>query len=279
MSTISPAIPPLAVANKKIVADIAELVQTVTRSMSAGTVGELTITLLDPGLFTFGSALATADTPLTVGGGKYVITDREVASAAGTVTIRARSTLARKMRANVVTRHETKVSPGDWIKRRAKSHKGSAVVGPASKRGVISQSKRQSELDVLNGICTDPDWIWAEYGNVIYAGTAWYWHTGFRGHGLATWPVTWGTDPASDATDITGGLTPDDTTQRGRVEVTLPYDTGVRIAPLHRLQISGRGILDGIWLVTDSEATLDGVSDVRITAILPRRAHPKKGSS
>lgn len=275
MATAAPPVGSLIVGGAAMQGDLAELVQSITKDTRVGAVGELSIVLIDDRLATFRSGFANEGTPIQFGSGSYQVADRTIDRAGGLVTVRARSTLARAMRKKYRVAHEKKVSPAAWIKQIAKSHGGTAMCGASPVKGAISQSNKQSELDVLNSVCGDPDWIWAEYGNRIYAGTAYYWWEWTR---TKDWLISWQTNPATDAVNITGGFTPDDTDAFGTIDVTVAYELGIQMAPMHRLVLVDSAILDGVWLVTAAAPVMDGSSDVNITAIRPHKPHPKKGS-
>lgn len=283
MSTRSPKVDRLRVAGQKLKAELAELVTEVACDYGTESLAELRVVVADPALRFIRTPLATFNTTLTLDTEKWSVGAVEAALTGddlSTVTIAARSPLARTLRRKYKVSDTKKVSPSQWVTARVKSAGGTAVCQQSSKELDISQrggDQRQSELDVITGLASELDWAWVEHSNTFYFGSRfWAWQ---GGAGTPTWPVTWKTKSNSDAIALNWAVSDDNADEFATVDLELPYEAGERMRPWHRIRLRGAGVVDGTWLVESVAVTHDGISPVQISASQPRKPSPKKGSS
>lgn len=252
---------------KRITADLEGLVTSTSLDMGVEQVAQVSLVVVDPR-----EQLLRKDwrgSRLGWDGATWDISAVDIAAAAYTTNLSARSWLARRMRRTYRVVGEHKVGPDEWIVRWIKSLGGKAIVEKTSKRGVIPASKDQSLWDALSGLCGDVGWSFTEYAGIVYAGSRMWAFDG--GTGLPTWPVTWKTAERSDALDVGGSLTDDDPDNRGTAEFVLRWENGRKIRPWHRIQLDGLGIYDGLWLAESVQTPNDGTSTVSVSASRPRK--------
>lgn len=283
MNTRTPKVDRLRVAGKKLKAELAEVVVELTADYATDTLSELTVVAADPAQRFVNTSLATFNTEVTLDDEKWSVGSVEAAFSGdeqSTVTIAARSPLARKLRRKYKVSDTKKVSPSQWVTARVKGAGGTAVCQPSSKQLDISQrggDQRQSELDVIGDLAGELDWSWTEHSNTFYFGSRhWAWKGGAA---TPTWPVTWKKAAASDAITLAWSVSDDNTDDFASLDIELPYISGERVRPWHRIELKGAGVADGTWLVDSVTVTHDGVSTVSISASQPRKPSPKKGSS
>ena len=272
------------IAGQKVAAQVADVVTDISLDFQVGTVAELSISVADPTGRLDGSPLAALGTTVTMTddpAGSWEVGSIDAVYSAGiTWTYRCRSKLAKNLRAKFKTGAEIKVSPTDWVSRRVKEAGGKVIAQPSQKRVAIGQGgkqDRQSVLDVIGDLASEMEWGWAEYGGTFYFGDAYWALTG--GPRLPTWPVTWKSNPASDALSISVNLSDDDTESRGSLDLILPHDYGRRLRPWHRVQLQDAGRYSGTWLVNSVSYRDDDVSSVDVSCSLPRKPSKKGGST
>ena len=258
---------------------LAEVVTSIAVQYSTDQVAELSVTIADPGDKVTKGAKDLIGASLTFDGERWQIgsADAELTEWGTVLTLRARDPLAKKLRVTYKTSAEKKVSPGDWVKGRAKVAGGTAVVQPSSKRATIAQSKNQSVLDVIGDLAGELEWSWTSYAGRIYFASR---YAAWQGSlaGLPTWRATWKTNPASDALAAAWTQSDDNVENRAELDLELPYEYGARIRPWHRLQSTIPGAT-GTWLVNSVDITHDGFTPVQINAVQPKKPSPKAGSS
>lgn len=249
-----------------------------TRDLRTGQVGELSIPMLDvTGKLSSTSWLGSGDV-ITYAGTRYEFGGMTVKlGTIDQVVVRARSALARRMRATYKVSSTRKVTAASWITARARVHGGRALVQPSGSRSEITQGSSQSELDVVSSLCGDLDWVWCEYGGRMLAGQPWWWWSGDRlGR---TWPLdrngTDGTD-ANQWTSIDVDVAPDDKENVASGTITVPRAVGLKVGPLHRVVVHSAGRASGTWLVTGVQADVDSADDVSLDVVKPRRPVKKK---
>jgi len=252
---------------KRVTADLEGLVTTTTLDMAVEQVAQVSLTVVDPRGQLVRKDLRGAS--LGWDGAAWDISAVDVAAAAYTINLAARSVLARRMRRTYRVVGEHKVGPDEWITRWVKSLGGKAVVEKTSKRGVLPASKDQSLWDALSGLCGDVGWSFTEYAGTLYAGSRMWAFDG--GTGMPTWPATWKTDERSDVLDVAAALTDDDPDNRGTASFVLRWENGRKMRPWHRIQLQGLGIYDGLWLVESVQTPNDGTSTVTVSAARPRK--------
>jgi hypothetical protein len=284
MPTRAPRADALRIASNRLSAQLADVITDIALDFGSGQVAELTITAADPiGLLDdtpiadLGTSVTMTDDPA----GSWEVGSIDAAYGAGiTWTYRCRSKLAKNLRVRFKTGAEVQVSPTDWVKRRVKEAGGRTVAQPSSKRVAIGQGgkqDRQSVLDVIGNLAGELEWAWVEHGNTLYFGDPYWALTG--GPGLPTWPVTWKSDPASDALAMAVNLSDDDTEAAGTLDVTLPNAYGRQLRPWHRIQLQDAGRYSGLWLVTSVSYRDDNYSAVDISCLRPRKPAKKGGST
>lgn len=283
MNTRTPKVDRLRVAGKKLKAELAEVVIELTADYAIDSLGELRVVAADPAQRLVKTPLANFNTQVTLDDEKWSVGAFEAAFSGdelSTVTIAARSPLARRLRRRYKVSDTKKVSPSQWVTARVKAAGGKAVCQTSNKELDISQrggNQRQSELDVIGNLASELDWSWAEHSNTFYFGSRhWAWK---GGAGTPTWRVTWKTVEATDALSMSWTVSDDNAEDFANLDLELPYQAGQRLRPWHRIQLRGAGVADGIWLVDSVAVTHDGVSSVAVTASQPRKPSPKKGSS
>jgi hypothetical protein len=272
------------IATAKVAAQVADAITDITLDFTPGQVAELSLTVADPTGRLDTSPLAALGTTVTMTddpAGSWEVGSIEAAYAAGiTWTYRCRSKLAKNLRTRFKTGAETKVSPTEWVTRRVKEAGGKVVAQPSSKRVAIGQGgkqDRQSVLDVITDLASELEWAWVEHGNTFYFGDPYWALTG--GPKLPTWPVTWKTNPRSDALAMSVNLSDDDTESRGNLDLSLPNAYGRRLRPWHRVQLKDAGRYSGLWLVDSVSYRDDDYSAVDVSCSLPRKPAKKGGSS
>lgn len=283
MNTRTPQVDRLRVAGKKIKAELAEVVNEVAVDYATDSLSELKVVAADPTQRLVRTQLATFNTEVTLDDEKWSVGSVEATFAGdeqSTITIAARSPLARRLRRRYKVSDTKKVSPSQWVTARVKSAGGVAVCQPSSKQLDISQrggDQRQSELDVIGDLAGELEWSWTEHSNTFYFGSRhWAWKGGAS---TPTWRVTWKKSDATDAVTMTWSVSDDNAEDFANLDMELPYLAGERLRPWHRLLLSGAGIADGVWLIDSVAVKHDGVSRVVIAASQPRKPSPKPGSS
>lgn len=259
-------------------ADLAELVQSIEVTYTADQMAELTIIVMDPLHKLTGSPLAAIGTVITFDGSSWQVgaIDAELLEWGSLLTYRCRDPLAKGLRKTYKTSAEQKVSPGDWVTRRVKLAGGRITVQPSSKRATISQSKSQSVLDVISSLASDLDWSWVSYaGRMIFASRYYAWQGKV---GLPAWKVSWKANAATDALTATWSDSDDNAENRAELEISLPYDFGIKLRPWHRIVSTIPGA-KATYLVEEVTITYDGVSPVEIRCTIPKPPGPKAGSS
>ena len=272
------------IAGKKVAAQVAELITDISLDFQVGTVAELSLTVADPTSRLDGSPLAALGTTVTMTddpAGSWEVGSIDAVYGAGiTWTYRCRSKLAKNLRARFKSGAETKVSPTEWVTRKVRDAGGKVIAQPSSKRVAIGQGgkgDRQSVLDVVGDLAGELEWGWAEHGNTFYFGDPHWALTG--GPRLPTWPVTWKSNPASDAIGLAVSLSDDDTESRGSLDLILPHAYGRRLRPWHRVQLKDVGRYSGTWLVGSVSYRDDDISVVDVSCSLPRKPSNKGGST
>lgn len=264
----------------KSLADVDHLVTGISVNWAAGTVAELTIELVDPagalsshGLLELGGALTWRGTPWQIGS-----VDRNLGTGRTTVTVAARSRLAKQLRLTSKPGATKNISPANWITKKVKAAGGKATCQAGARRRTIVQKKGQSVLDVINTLAQATETQWVEADGLFVCGTPWWAYQG--GPGLPTWSVTWGKAPETDAISIQSTVSEDDKTQGASASVTLPFSVGAPIRPWHQVKLSGAGApLDGLWLVGDLTLDLMAQGPVSLALSRPLKSSPKNGSS
>lgn len=278
MSTRLPKIDKLVIPGQRQ-ALLAEVVTSITVDYGTDQVAELSVTLADPDDKVTTKAKALLGAMLTFEGQRWQIgsVDAQLVEWGTVLTLRARDPLAKKLRVTYKTSAEKKVSPGDWVKGRVKAAGGSAVVQPSSKRATIAQSKNQSVLDVMGDLAGELEWSWTSYEDRLYFANR---YTAWQGKvpGLATWPVTWQTNPRSDALAGSWTQSDDNSENVAELDLELPYEYGARLRPWQRLRSTLPGAA-GLWLIETVNITHDGFTPVQVTATQPKKPSPKAGSS
>lgn len=259
---------------KRVQADAALLADG-DRDLRTDAVGELTIRLLDTTGALSSSAWLDDGDEILFAGTRYEFGGMTVKlGQVDQVTVRARSRLARRMRQTYATSSTQEVAAGAWIASRARAHGGSAFVQPSDARSEITQSSDQSELDVVSSLCSDLGWVWAEYGSRILAGQLWWWWSGDR---LGkTWRVSRSTSGTNRWHTVDIDVSPDDRDNAAAGTITVPWEVGRGIGPLHRIHLTGAGRASGMYVVTSASLPLDSVSDVSLDLARPRRPVAKK---
>lgn len=272
------------IAGKKVAAEVSEFITDMTLDFSPGQVAELSISVADPTGRLDGSPLAALGTTVTMTddpAGSWEVGSIDAVYSAGiTWTYRCRSKLAKNLRVKFKAGAEVKVSPTDWVSRRVKEAGGKVVAQPSQKRVAIGQGgkqDRQSVLDVIGTLAGELEWEWVEHGNTLYFGDPYWALTG--GPKLPTWPVTWKSNPASDALAMSVNLSDDDTETRGSLDLSLPNAYGRRLRPWHRVQLKDAGRYSGVWLVDSVSYRDDDYSAVDVSCSLPRKPAKKGGST
>lgn len=259
-------------------ADLAEVVTSIDVTYSTDQMAELTIQVLDPKHKLTASPLAAIGTTIKYDGDAWKVgaIEAELLEWGSILTYHCRDPLAKGLRQTFKTSAEQKVSPGDWVTGRVKAAGGTATVQPSSKRATISQSKSQAVLDVISSMAGDLDWSWVSYGGRLIFCSRYY---AWQGRvGLPAWNVTWKADPATDAMTATWSESDDNTENRAELEISVPYDFGIRLRPWHRIVSTIPGAR-GTYLVEEVSITYDGISPVTARAVVPKQPSPKAGSS
>ena len=255
------------VSGSQVAGALTGLVSSTQLDLAVATVGEVTLTVIDPE-----QKLASLDlsgTRLGWDGAAWDLSSSSVQAAAATVELHARSVLARRMRRTYRVVGEHKTGPDEWVTKWVKALGGKSVVQKTSKRAVVPESTDQSVADVLDGLCSAMgDWSWTEYAGVVYAGSRMWAATG--GPGLKTWPVTWKRDATTDALDVAVSRTDDDPENVGVCDLVLRWEQGRKLRPWHRVQLTGLGSYDGMWLVEAVQTPNDGTSVVQVSCVRPR---------
>lgn len=251
---------------KPLDADISGLVTAVTLDLAVGQVGELALICHDPTLNLARRDLSGAI--LEWDRAKWDLSADSVSLAAAEVTLAARSRLARRLRSTfrVVGTHKRR--PDQWVVQVIDRLGGKAIVEPASGRGVLPEGTDQTLWDVLSGLADDLGWALVEHGGYVWFGSPAWALAG--GTGLPMFPVTWRSDERTDLLDATVSKTADDPDNTGVGDLTLPWAAGSRLRPWHRLELSGLGKYDGVWLVETVSAANDGTSMVTVGVTQPR---------
>ena len=270
----------LALLGRDMGASVTKLIDSVRLDAGTESVAQLTLVSHDPELALARSPLADigATVKWIFGGltSLWDISTVDVAAADATVTIAARSILAKRLRRRVKVRSSRKVSPSEWVKRTVEGAGGNAVVQKSSVRGEISQGDNVTEWDMLADLASDLGWSWVEWGGVVLFGSRhWAWAGGAK---TPLWEVTWGDSPRTDALDVTLSQTADDPDNEALGSIVLPWNRGVQIQPWHCVQLSGLGRWDGVYLVDQVSATTDGISAVEIQVSVPSAPSSKSGT-
>jgi len=274
----------LRLSGSKLTADISEVLTGLTVDYGTDSVAQLTITASDDKGVIAGTALVTPGTTVLWRGDTWQVGARTTSRGSDATILHSfdcRSTLARKLRRTYKASAEQKVSPSQWITRRVATAGGTAVCQPSSKQGTIAQTsgdQRQSELDVVSSLCSDQGWSWIEWGNRLVCGTR-YWAWQGNATGQRLWPVTWRSDPSSDAISTELTVDDDDTDNIVSGTITLPYDYGVLLRPWDRIQLAGHGGDNGTYLVEKVSFTADSSSPIGVDVSHPRLPAKKSGSS
>ncbi len=271
------------IAGRKLAAQLTDVVTEIALDYAVGSVAEMGITVADPTGRLDGSPLANLGTTITRTDdpqASWEVGSIDAVYGAGIIwTYRCRSRLAKRLRQTYKSNAEVKVSPTDWVTRKVREFGGVTIAQKSAKRIAIGQAgkqDRQSTLDVINTLAGELEWQWVEHSNRFFFGDPHWALTG--GPGLPTWPVTWKSDPASDALALQVNLSDDDTESRGTLDITMPNAFGRRVRPWHRIQLKGAGRYSGLWLVQSVSYSDDDVSTVDISCNLPRKP-AKKGAS
>lgn len=272
------------IAGTRVRADLTDVVTDIALDFAVGSVAELGITVADPTGRLDNSALAALGTTITQADdaqASWEVGAIDATYGAGiTWTYRCRSRLAKRLRQTYKANAEVKVSPTEWVTRKVREYGGTAVTQPSQKRVAIGQAgkaDRQSTLDVINTLAGELEWQWVEHSNRFFFGDPFWALEG--GPALPTWPVTWKTDPASDALALQVTLSDDDIESRGTLDITLPNAYGRRVRPWHRIQLKDAGRYSGVWLVQSVSYLDDNFSTVDISCNLPRKPAKKGGST
>lgn len=274
----------LRLAGAKISADISDVLTGLTLDSGSDSVAQLTITASDDKGVISATPLANPGTAVLWRGDTWQVGARTTARGNDNTilhTFDCRSTLARRLRKTYKASAERKVSPSEWVTRRVATAGGVAVCQPSSKQGTIAQTsgdQRQSELDVISSLASDAGWTWVEWAGRLWFGSRhWAWQGNATGQRL--WPVTWGTDPASDALATELTVDDDDTDNAATGTITIPYDFGVTMRPWDRISLTGHGVDNGIWLIEKVAFTADSTTPITVDVSQPHRPAKKSGSA
>lgn len=257
-------------------ASVSELVSEISAEYSLGQVAELTVTVVDPFAALPIAPLVGAAVSFDGASWKVGAVDGEELEWGFQLVMRCREPLAKAMRRTYRTGASKDVSPGEWIASRVRDAGGVAVVQRSSKKATIAQSKDQTVLDVVESLASESDWVWTSYDGRFLAGTRWAFYGGEVGS-LPMWPVTWMRGKGSDAVSLQWFVSDDNTDSSAEIDVTLPYEQGVGIRPLHRLKLTGSHAA-GVYVVESVAITHDGSSPVQVRASRPTRPRGKAGS-
>lgn len=274
----------LRLSGTKLTADLDAAITGITVQSSEGSVANLSVTSADPAGVLMKSAFAKTGTTVTWYDDTWQVaglTTRWGSDNTIEHSIDCRSSLARQLRKRYRASVEKKVSPSEWVARRVRSAGGVAVCQPSSRQATIAQTsgaQRQSELDVIADLASQAEWSWVEWGGRLWFGSRhWAWSGNASGQRL--WPVTRASNPASDHIEAEISQDDDDTANRASGTVTVPYGYGVRIRPWDRLQLSGYGNRDGIYLVDQVSIEADLVRPIQLGISRPRPPAKKSGSA
>lgn len=274
----------LILSGARVSADIEAVMTSLTLDCGTATVAQLVVTAADSQGVIARSALMSKGSVVQWRGDSWQVGARAVSRGTDNRilhTFTCRSQLARGLRRTYKASAEKKVSPSQWVQRRVTAAGGTAICQPSSKQGTIAQTsgdQRQSDLDVISNLASDLGWTWVEWGGRLWFGSRhWAWQGNAAGQRL--WPVTWATDPASDAiaSDITDDG--DDTDNAKTGTITVPYDYGVKMRPWDRITVTGHGIDNGIYLVEKITFTADTSTPITIDVAQPNQPTKKSGSS
>lgn len=272
------------VSGKKLRADLSDVISEIALDFQPGSVAELSITALDPTGRLDNSPLANLGTTVTMTDdpqGSWEVGSIDAIYGPGiTWTYRCRSKLAKALRQRFKAGAEKEVSPTEWVTRKVREAGGKVVAQPSQKRVAIGQGgkeDRQSVLDVIGSLAGELEWAWVEHGNTLYFGDPYWALQG--GPKLPTWPVTWKSNPRSDALEMAVNLSDDDTESRGTLDLSLPNGFGRRLRPWHRVQLKDAGRYSGTWLVQSVSYLDDDVAAVDVSCSLPRKPAKKGGST
>lgn len=262
----------------KSFADLSDVVAQITVEYGTDQVAELSIAIIDPNHKLTKSPIVDVGAIITFDGSRWQVGSVEATLVewGSQIAIRCRDPLAKKMRATYKSSAEKKVAPSNWVARRVQAAGGSATTQPSSSRGTISQSKSQSVLDVVDDLASELDWSWTSFDGRFYFASRHYAWSGSLG--LASWTVTWKTDPASDALAATWTDSDDNTVNRREMELEVTYDAGYRMRPWQRVNSTIPGA-SGYWLIESVSITHDGITPVTLNVTRPKQPSPKAGSS
>ena len=270
----------LSLVGKDMGASVAELIDSVRLDAGTESVAQLTLVSHDPDLAIAKSDLAriSATVKWQFGGltSFWDISTVDVAAADATVTIAARSILAKRLRRRVKVRSSRNVSPSTWVKETVRGAGGEAIVQKSNKRGEISQGDDVTEWDMLADLAGSLGWSWVEFGGTVWFGSRhWAWSGGAK---TPLWEITWGDSPRTDALDVNVSQTDDDPDNAAVGTIVVPWNRGVQIRPWHCLQLDGLGRWDGVYLVEQVSASTDGISAVEVQVSVPRKPAPDTGT-
>lgn len=271
-------------ANDLALAEIADVFGAQSWSFGVGTVPEFTVPAVDLDRVLSRRGLLRDGMVLVNDGHRWEIaaTEREYRGENVWLTFTARSQFARRLRNMTGPDRQKGVTPAEWITSKAKKAGGTALVEAGAKQRLIVQKKNESVLAVIESLASDTGTAWCFDGQRLLVGTPWWAYQG--NPGLPDWPVPmdgrrlafgeW-LNPVSLSTRSSI----DDRGQEATATLTVEADSGWRVRPWHRVNLSGADAADnGMWLVTG--ATRDeGEPDTTIELSRPLKSAPKDGSS
>jgi hypothetical protein len=270
----------LTLLGKDLKASIGQLVDSARLDAGSESVAQLSLTSHDPSLALSTSELARIGSTLRWSrpgsDSLWDVSTVDVSAADATVTINARSRLAKRLRRKVDVRSTRKVSPSEWVTRTVIGAGGIPLVQKSQRKGEITQSDGTTEWDMLAGLAGSLGWSFVEYGGTVMFGSRhWAWSGGlYSDH----WKVTWGRSPDTDVLDAQLSLTADDPDNVAVGGVVLPWNRGIRLRPWDTLELVGLGRWDGVWLVEQISASTDGISAVDVQIAQPRKPAPDTGT-
>lgn len=270
--------------NGLALAEIADVFGGQSWSFGVGTVPEFTVPAVDLDRVLSRRGLLHDGAVLVNDGHRWEIaaTEREYRGEDIWLTFTARSQFARRLRNMLGPDRQKGVTPGEWIRGKAKKAGGSALVEAGAKARLIVQKRNESVLAVIEALASDTSTEWVFDGDRLLVGTSWW---AFQGTpGLPLWPCpmdgrrfTFGEwlNPVSLSTRSSI----DDRGQEATATLTVESDTGWKVRPWHRVDLSGADSADnGLWLVTEASRE-EGKPDTVLTLSRPLKSAPKDGSS
>lgn len=270
--------------NGLALAEIADVFGGQSWSFGVGTVPEFTVPAVDLDRVLSRRGLLHDGAVLVNDGHRWEIAaaEREYRGEDIWLTFTARSQFARRLRNMLGPDRQKDVTPGEWIRGKAKKAGGSALVEAGAKARLIVQKRNESVLAVIEALASDTSTEWVFDGDRLLVGTPWW---AFQGTpGLPLWPCsmkgrrfTFGEWLSPVGLSTRSSI--DDRGQEATATLTVESDTGWKVRPWHRVDLSGADSADnGLWLVTEASRE-EGKPDTVLTLSRPLKSAPKDGSS